>query len=261
MYHFFSSLLQPYTILLLLALFAVGRLWRRRTETRRRLLLATVPLALLTICSLPVVGYWALASLEWQYESVDRVPDGVETIVVLSGYAFPPDPSRPEPLLGIDSQLRCLQALRLYREKRCLIVVSGGRVNADDPGPALGELMKAFLLDYGVAEEDIAVEGQSSNTYENARDTAELLTPLGMRQIVLVTTASHLPRAVACFEAQGLTVTPSGCDQQAGRFPGSATAWIPSTAGLSAVHAAFHEWAGMCLYYVKGDILLFGATK
>jgi uncharacterized SAM-binding protein YcdF (DUF218 family) len=47
------------------------------------------------------------------------------------------------------------------------------------------------------------MESISRNTYENAVQTQRLIQEHGLSQIILVTTAIHLPRAMACFHKVG----------------------------------------------------------
>ena len=112
--------------------------------------------------------------------------------------------------------------------------------------------MKDQLVQMGVAAEDIIVEDSSRNTFENAQFSSKLLAEDGYDEIVLVTTASHLPRAVRCFEATGLKVTASGCEYQAAKFNWAVVSFLPSPDGAAAVHRAFHEWIGITLYWMQG---------
>jgi uncharacterized SAM-binding protein YcdF (DUF218 family) len=160
---------------------------------------------------------------------------------------------RDECVLGLDSQFRCLQAVEMYQESGpCPIYVTGGKVNADDIGPTLASLMRDYLIEQGIAAEDIVVEEASRNTYENAQFSSKLLHAAGIKEIALVTTASHLPRAVRCFEATGLQVTPAGCEYQAANFNWALVTFLPNPDGAAGVHRAFHEWIGIALYWVRG---------
>ena len=53
------------------------------------------------------------------------------------------------------------------------------------------------------------VEDRAEDTRANARNSAAMLRPAGVRKIVLVTEASHMPRALALFRATGLEVIPA----------------------------------------------------
>lgn len=252
MYRFFADVLQPFTVLYLVVAILLALQWRKRNTTRRQLRWLTVAFVLLTILCLPLTAYYAIGSLEWGYPP-QTVRPAKAAIVVLSGWAFRPDGVRDECVLGLDSQFRCLQAVELYQQTGpCPIYVTGGKVKPDDLGPTLAHLMREYLIDRGIKPEDIVVEEESRNTFENAQFSSKLLREAGIDEIVLVTTASHLPRAVRCFEATGLKVTPSGCEYQAANFNWAVVTFLPNPDGAAGVHRAFHEWLGIGLYWLRG---------
>lgn len=87
------------------------------------------------------------------------------------------------------------------------------------------------------------VEDRSRDTFENARYTAQMLKPLGVRRIILITSSTHLWRAAHEFEDAGFDVVPAPQgvwaprDLQALRF-------IPGAAGLERSSAAVYEMIG-----------------
>jgi uncharacterized SAM-binding protein YcdF (DUF218 family) len=246
-------LLQPFLVLLMLAGLGVLNLWRRRVETRRRLLLAAVPVVSLILVSTRAVAYFAVGSLEWPYPESHLRPEGADAIVVLSGYLRPPTRTFPKARLGADTLNRCLHAAELYSQgPRCLVVVSGGRMEEDKPGPTLAEAMADFLTHHGVAREDLLRETRSRSTYENAAETWKLLEPRGIRRIVLVTDAMHLRRAEECFRSRGFDVLPSGCDYRASEFEGWPTDFLPSVGAVGDMQRVLHEWVGIIYYRVRG---------
>jgi uncharacterized SAM-binding protein YcdF (DUF218 family) len=91
-----------------------------------------------------------------------------------------------------------------FVDRRAALVVAcgglawGGRVEADE--------IARILRDGGVPEQAIVRERSSRDTFENARHAAELLDAAGVRKVVLVTCAWHLPRARRLFERAGLDV-------------------------------------------------------
>lgn len=253
MYRFFVDLLQPFTIVWVFVLVVLMVMWRRRVEKRRRLLLITAPIAGLTLMFTPAVAIVALGTLEWQYAPALERPPGVQTVVVLSGYAFRPTLTRRQTVLGLDSQFRCVHAADLYHQPgSCRILVCGGKVEPDDVGEPLAVLMREYLIKQGVRPEDVLLEDMSRNTYENAVFAGKILREEGVDEIVLVTTATHLPRAVPCFEAQNLKVHPSGCDYKAYEFSGSPLLFFPRSGAIHGIESAFHEWAGIVLYWIRG---------
>jgi uncharacterized SAM-binding protein YcdF (DUF218 family) len=256
MYRFCTDiLLQPFSVLLMLTGLGVLNLWRRRAEPRWRLVLVTAPVVLLILVSTRAVVYFALGSLEWSYQESYVRPAGAEAIVVLSGYVRPPTRTCPQARLGEDTLNRCLHAAELYFQKpRCLVVLSGGRMEADKLGPTLAEAMADFLARYGVAREDLLRETRSRSTYENAAETWKLLEPRGIRRIVLVTDAMHLRRAEGCFRTQGFEVIASGCDYRASEFEWSPASFLPSVGAVRDMQRVLHEWVGIVYYRVRGWI-------
>ena len=64
----------------------------------------------------------------------------------------------------------------------------------------------------GVPAEAIWLQTESRNTYEDAVYSARLLKDKGVRRILLVTSAWHMPRSLGLFQAQGLEVVPLPVD-------------------------------------------------
>lgn len=84
-----------------------------------------------------------------------------------------------------------------------IVVASGGRAWE---GIVEADALADMLARLGVPRDRIVRERCSHSTHENARYAGELLRRRGVREINLVTCASHLPRATFLFEAQGFVV-------------------------------------------------------
>ena len=259
LYRVATILADPFLVILLLALIATANLWRRRSEGRQRLLLASLALVGLVVCCMPVTGRLALGSLEWQVPSEDVRPgrDDAEAIVVLGGYLLPPDPDagRPRALLGPDSLYRCFHAAEVYRRiGPCPILVSGGKVEPDRPGPPLATVMREFLITQGVDPDDLISEGRSRSTYENAVQCRRLLANLDISEIILVTEALHMPRALACFRKQGLHAFPDPCNRRAFFETDILSLILPNPSAAMDWRQSAHEWLGMAWYWLRGRI-------
>jgi uncharacterized SAM-binding protein YcdF (DUF218 family) len=235
-------------------LLAVANLWRNRRETRRRLLLVSIPLVLLVIVCIPAVGYVALGTLEWPYPRIS-VPAQPEVLVVLSGYLRGPDDDHPRVELGEDTLNRCQHAVSIYKLcKGSRILVSGGMSENVPEGPRLAEVMLDFLLDQGVQRTDLILENLSRDTHENAVESSKLLRHRGIDRIVLITDARHMFRAARCFEKEGVQVTPAPCNYVTTKFRNRWTSYLPSINGAARFQEAFHEWLGLAYYWVRGWI-------
>jgi uncharacterized SAM-binding protein YcdF (DUF218 family) len=249
------TLREPFTLLLLLVGLGLLRLWWQRDLPRRRLLWVTVPYLLLTLISLPAVGLLALNTLERRHPPALHRPASVEAIVVLGSAVAHTDPILGQSQLDRPALDRTWHGYRLYREgPPCLVLVSGGKPNPDEPGPPCADVMAEELRRLGARAKDVAIENESRNTYENAVESARLLRERNVSHILLVTDASHLPRAAACFRKQGLEVLSSGCGNRSAAWKVAVTDFVPSLTGLRAFHAAAHEWGGLVVYWVRGRI-------
>jgi len=242
-------------ILYLLTALALVNLWRKRAESRRRLLLVSVPFVGLTLVCTPAVSHLAVGTLEWWYPPSYTRPPEVEAIVVLSSEMRAPDESGLEAELGEESLYRCLHAAKLYRRGRpCPVLVSGGKVDPTTPGPTLAELMRDLLLELGVAEDDLILEDRSRNTYENALQSASLLREREIETVQLVADAVDLVRAELCFRKQGLKVVPSGCNYRATAWRWRLFGFLPSPGAAKCIERVTHEWLGIAWYRLRGRI-------
>lgn len=256
MYHAFDDLLRPTVLLFLFLGLALANLWRKRRESRGRLLAVTIPYVLLYLMFMPALNYLILLPLEGSYPPVNKLTERPEVLVVLSGYMYAPDDANPERVeLGVDTYARCQHALKLYRKARgCPILVTGGLSTGAPKGPPLGDAMRDFFLENGVKASDLIVENQSTNTRENATGSAGLLREHGWQRIVLITDAKHMWRAVLCFEKLGFTVVPSACNSYTGRFRNSWTIYLPKPRGAVRFLEGVHEWVGLAYYKLRGWI-------
>jgi uncharacterized SAM-binding protein YcdF (DUF218 family) len=91
-----------------------------------------------------------------------------------------------------------MAAVRLAKAFPKAKVVYSGR---EETAGGAGE-REAFLVD-GIAPDRIVVEDRSANTAENATFSASLLRPTADERWILVTSAFHMPRAIAAFRAAG----------------------------------------------------------
>jgi len=106
----------------------------------------------------------------------------------------------------------------------------------------------ALRDDFGVPARWI--EGRSRDTAENASFSAALLRADGVKRILLVTDAMHMPRARAAFERAGLDVV-SAPTMFFSNQPRSLHAWLPSAEGLRRSWYATYELLGIAWYRLR----------
>jgi uncharacterized SAM-binding protein YcdF (DUF218 family) len=253
MFYLFSKLIQPilwpFNIALLLLIAALACRYRRREETAWRLVIAAV--AFLLLPALPWISIGLMRSLESSYPSIAASQAPVaEAIVVLGGSIWGAQPPRLEAEEASGSRL--VPAARLYRRKKApFIVVSSGWPYLLPDGKAGVEAndMRDFLVDAGVPEKAIIREDRSRNTDENARYTAEIMKSRGWTKILLVTSAFHLPRAVAIFKKYGVTdVIPFPTEKRVTEGPFRFSFLVPELAALQTTTVAIKEYVGRWVY-------------
>ena len=162
--------------------------------------------------------------------------------MVLGGGIAPGSSRRPQPDLN-DAADRVWHAARLFHAARApFILVSGGH----DPEASRyseAQAMRMLLIDLGVPPAAILLEEISRNTRQNASESSKILRDRGINQILLVTSASHMARALTHFEPTGLQVTPAQTDHPSIDFSG-ARRFLPSTGALDQSARALKEWVG-----------------
>jgi len=255
MYLFIVNLLQPFTLLFLMAAITLANLWRKDWEMRRRLLWLTIPFILLALFCTPAMAFLAARMFERHYPPLPERPDHAEAIVVLSGGVCPPNKNQKQSRPSYRTLLRCLRAAELYRQGiPCPVVVSGGKVDLSRPGKPDAHIMRDFLIQMGIMETDLIVEDRSMDTYENAVESRRLLEHRGIDNIVLVTDAIHLYRAGLCFSKLGLTVTPAGCNYLASEFQIHLFQFLPRIEGAGKNQVVFHEVLGLIWFWFRSRI-------
>jgi len=246
-----SQLASPLSLALLLGLVGLALLLaRRRLAGAGLLLLALSGLGLL---SLPAVADILLRSLEERYPELPAVELPVaEAIIVLGGGVMPRPEARPYPDLQSGSD-RVWHAARIFRAgKAPLVILSGGVIPRLGIEVSEAEAMRIFLVDLGVPAKAIRLEKRSRNTYENAVFSEEILRESGLTRVLLVTSALHMPRALAAFRAAGVEAIPAPTDFMAREEPPQVLHWLPEVKALTVSTAVWHEYLGLWMYRRRG---------
>ncbi len=242
-----------YPLGLAIVLLAIASVLSTRARARR--LLTVASLFLLFVFSNWTVSHLLLHSLEDQTPQRDVALMPVrDAIVVISSFLHAPTRQHKSAEL-LESSDRLLHAVHLYRAgKAPLILLSGGTVEIFGH-PQMGEVEAArnLLAEWGVPPSVVLLEDQSRNTEENAVDTRRILEAKGIRRIILVTSAMHMPRALAVFRKAGFDVTPAPTDYISGwGTPDLLQRWLPDAEELYFSSLALKEWLGLGVYRLRG---------
>lgn len=220
------------------------RRWRRVAPAM--LWLGLLVLGLLGFEALP---HALLRPLENRYAVPTEAAVGRHVgVVVLGGALGHPDiyqKHRQVPL-GEAAERMTVPVGLLRQHPKLQLVFSGGEGRLLPFGVTEAQLAKTFYQEQAVDMSRVTLEEVSRTTRENAREVANLLGSRCNEPWLLVTSAWHMPRAMAEFEAVGCRVTPYPVD-----FRTSAvTPWTEYSLARSLLlwQTALHEWLGMSVY-------------
>jgi uncharacterized SAM-binding protein YcdF (DUF218 family) len=210
-------------------------------------------LALLVFGVLPTSTYLA-HPLEARFGAAP-LPADLTGIVLLSG-AERPDASeatgQPQVKASGGRYLTTLRLATHYPNAR--VVFTSGALREPEKGPLQTQTAVGIriLLDSGIAEPRLTYEQRSTDTCDNAANTYALIRPKPGEHWAVVTSAVHMPRAVACFRAAGWRdVLPQPADYWAisGRWNAGS---FRATDNLALLDIALHEWVGLVYYRATG---------
>ena len=155
---------------------------------------------------------------------------------------------------GADRVTHAVQLYKLGYIRHILVSGGSGRLVAPEEREA-DELKKVFLL-MGVPEKDISIENQSRNTYESAVEVKKML-PDSIRatDCLLITSAFHMRRALACYKKADMTMDTFSTDfsTHSGDFY-LVTLVIPSIDAMFLWQRLIKEWVGLAAYKLAGYV-------
>jgi len=232
----------PLSVCLELMMLGLFLLWWTKRQ-RAGKILVTVGTGLLVLLSYHPAPDFLLRPLEQKYPSLTDLTEmswqknSIKWIVVLDG-----DEGA--------ALSRVLEGVRLYRKiPGVKLLMSGGSVFGSEPG-AVASVRVARIM--GVKPQDLVLESESRDTQEEARQIKNLV---GKDGLILVTSASHMPRSIAMFRKIGLEPVPAPTGHmvktRSNFVPGS---FLPSAQNLMLAEMAVYEYLGLSWAWVRGLI-------
>jgi uncharacterized SAM-binding protein YcdF (DUF218 family) len=224
-----ATLLMPMSIGMLLLIIGLWLLFRQKIKAARIVLSAGV--VWLALFSYSPVTYALLAPLEHAYPKLEKVPEGVTHLLILGG--------------GMEE--RGWELLRLYHSMEEGIVVTSGYEGNRKVADAVRTADTFKKL--GIPAKKILVHDDPRDTKEEAVMMKELL---GEEPFVLVTSASHMPRAMALFKKEGLNPIAAPADLKTeNEFRVFSFVGVEN---LQNSTLAVHEYIGLAWAWLRGQI-------
>jgi uncharacterized SAM-binding protein YcdF (DUF218 family) len=255
-----SAAVQPCSLLLAVMILGLVLLFFTKKQRMAKTLL-TAGLALLALLSLGPVARALVRPLEQTYppllaeatQAVSTMPDGSPAprwVVVLGGGKSERRSMAPIHQLFEASLVRVAEGIRLQRLlPESKLVLSGGGERGETTE---AETLAAAGASLGAPQDRMVLESQSRDTIDEVRALRALL---GEDRFVLVTSANHLPRAMAMFKKAGMNPIPAPTDYLSSDENSDMLGWFPhARAGLT-IELAMHEYLGLFWARIRGQAM------
>lgn len=246
-------LLEPIGLLWVALILLAALLWRKR---QRGFASAAAALAIfIYVIGASTLPDALLRSLERPYFGVklDALP-ACDAVVMLGG-SLNPSPNEVAGLHLTVAADRIITALEVIRLGKAPVLVCGGSGIAVDGAMHIeGDMLKQALLERRVPIPEIVSLGLCTDTHDEALRTRALVESRAWKSVLLVTSAAHLPRAIATFRAAGIEVVAVPCNFHTRQKPGfnPLRRAIPGTLGFEKIAVWLHEKIGWSEYRRRG---------
>jgi uncharacterized SAM-binding protein YcdF (DUF218 family) len=224
-------------------------------KTRTAVFAFLLGMVALLLFSTPLLSYPLLASLEQQYLPAKTYPQA-SAIVVLGGSGLPPNPPRIYPETN-DAADRLLYAARIFKQGYAPYLITSGTCVTCLTRNSLtaAEIEARLLIDpLGIDSAKIIKDNKARTTREHGMYLDSIFRARNWpKTLIVVTSASHMPRSVAVFKRFGFTVYPAPTDYAIEkRGPSSIEEFFPNVDALMYGTRALHEIYGMWGYKLWG---------
>jgi uncharacterized SAM-binding protein YcdF (DUF218 family) len=248
-----SPFFMPVPVCLVLAVLGLVFLWFTRRQKTGKVLLS------ISTVFLGLVSYGSVSDIlarpfEQKYpplRSFESLQD-VKWIVVLGGGSIV-DPGLPLSTYLSDASLfRLSEGVFLHNRLPETKLILTGRSGFEGITP-VAEVMADTAREWGVKPDDIIIESEATDTKDHPIYVKEIV---GGDEFILVTSASHIPRAMALFRKHGMASIPAPTDYMVMEREGGLRpeVFFPSAGALEKVERIIHEYLGMVWAKLRSQI-------
>ena len=212
---------------------------------------SVLAVSILIICSLPIFSNKLITYLENEYILSDASSaKTADAIVVLSGMVRTIEGANGLEYEWGEASDRIFAGIDLIKENKApALVLTGGKLPWSVGKPE-GEYLRDIAEKLGVSSDVILLTENVQNTDQEAKAVAKLLNK-EVPNIILVTSAFHMPRAQKVFEAAGIVVSPFPVDFLSGADKTTLMHFIPSAGAFNNTSFFVREIIGRLYYKLK----------
>jgi uncharacterized SAM-binding protein YcdF (DUF218 family) len=197
-------------------------------------------------------GNYLLQGLEERFTK-PQDPENLQCMIVLGG-AFENEVNTVRHGIEFNAAAdRFIEALRLaqkYPQSSILVSGGDGSISGIYEGDAV--ISARFFPLFGVGRERMVEETTSRTTFENAKNTKELLANQGLSNCLLITSGYHMPRSVGIFRKLGIDVVPWPTDYRTDGRERLGLDFTQPNRNSQNLATAIREWFGLVGYYLAG---------
>ena len=205
---------------------------------------------LFSILSLPIFPKFLLNT--WYLEDTYNSDIQYDTAILLGGIVnsswYQRDLSKDFPSHHWFGNYRVLKAIQLYKNKKVKRILVGNDIHY--PKIKAGLLLKDFAVSQGVNPAEFIIYGDVYRTIDEAKKVKPYIG--GNEKVVLISSASHIRRAIALFNKQGIYPDSLSTDNVISIF--KINNFIPNSISFKLLEVYFYEVIGYLGYYIKGEL-------
>ena len=206
---------------------------------------------ILIICSTPIISQKLIAYLESDYQL--KKPSDVKSanaVVVLSGMLRTIKTKNGLSYEWGEGVDRIFAGINLFQLKKApTLILTRGKMPWSMGLPE-GEYLRDVAIKYGVPEENILLTENVENTDQEAKAIKKLFL-IDNPEIILITSAYHMPRAQKVFKAAAIKVIPFPVDFRHEIKKINFMEFIPSAKSLQNTSFFVREMIGRTYYNLK----------
>lgn len=241
------TLISPLLIIILLLIIGVGNIFNRRKKSGLVLIIISV---ILYCASTDWIIDKKIYKLESSYPiiSEEELSKG-EAYILLGGGIITTTVEGNIP--GVLATTRILKTAEYYRKYPKKIYISGGTPLQNQESES--SVYARELKELGVKEEDIIIEESSKNTNENALLIKEKLEQDGVKNVILITSATHMKRSMFIFQKKldGVNIYPAPCNFLASQEKENNFYYIPKYYNFLKFQLWLWETVGNTYYKIR----------
>lgn len=242
----FSQFLYPQPIVVILSILTVILVIRGSKKAR---IAVIVQLLFIVTISFRFVPVYITQKLESAYQPLIQPPHDVKTVVVLGGGATSDTTLPISSRLSVQSLIRLTEGIHQFNQLDSgTLIVTGGAVFDTVP---IAVVQRQMAIQLGVDSTKIAMADRALTTEMEAEAVRRMVSD---KRVILVTSATHMKRAVALFTKMGLEPIPAPTNYLVKKSPFTPLKLFPSSWNVYMMRTSIHEYFGIVWSMLRGKI-------